>query len=232
MMTAIWPGGRRRGVEKGNGPFRRGPGILGGRGVVEEFEATLHARCLHRRLNLAVALGDGVNHQPDAGAGVGVMNPFGGGDEHLLGALPITDRDLLDRAAHGASRLVRFQQQLDLCLRSDGVWRHIDPLRRPRCPAELSECKSSATAAPDLRGQVRGLQQAVFRKILGIDIANRPLMDDAQAGAEVIAGIDPLHLALLDADRLVALALDEELDEIRARSQRPLDHAVHEGLLE
>src|SRR5207253_789326 len=84
----------------------------------------------------------------------------------------------------------------------------------------LSECKSSATAAADLRGQVRGLQQAVFRKILGIDIANRPLVDDAQAGAKVIAGIDPLHLALLDADRLVALALDEELDEIRARSRR------------
>src|SRR5881397_4447092 len=39
-------------------------------------------------------------------------------------------------------------------------------------------CKSSATAAADLRGQVRGLQQAVFRKILGIDIANRPLVDD------------------------------------------------------
>src|SRR5207248_10200851 len=73
---------------------------------------------------------------------------------------------------------------------------------------------------------------AVFRKILGIDVAHRPLVDDAQAGAKVIAGIDPLHLALLDADGLVALALDEELDEIRARSQRALDHAVHEGLLE
>src|SRR5438132_5556650 len=158
MMTAIWPGGRRRGVEKGNGPFRRGPGILGGRGVVEELEAALHARSLHRRLNLAVALGDGVHHQPDAGAGVGVMNPFGGGDEHLLRALAVTDRNLLDRTAHGAGRLVRFQQQLALCLRANRVGRHRDPLRRPRRPAQLSECKSSAAAAPDLRRQVGSLE--------------------------------------------------------------------------
>src|SRR6266704_3277540 len=72
----------------------------------------------------------------------------------------------------------------------------------------------------------------IFRQILGIDVADRALVDDAQAGAEVIAGIDPLYLALLDADRLVALALDEELDEIGARSQRAFDHAVHQGLLE
>ena len=150
--------GRRRRVEQGNGALRRGPRILGGRGVVEEFEATLHPRCLHRRLNLAVALGDGVHHQADAGAGVGVMNPFGSGDQHLLGALAIADRNLLDRAAHGASRLVRFQEQLDLCLRANGLRRHIDPLRRPRCPAQLSERKSSAAAAPDLRRQVGGLE--------------------------------------------------------------------------
>src|SRR5205807_7752925 len=69
--------GRRRGrVEQGGGALGGGAGILGGRGLVEELEAALQTRCLHRGLDLPVALGDRVNHQPDPGAHVGVTNAF------------------------------------------------------------------------------------------------------------------------------------------------------------
>src|SRR4029077_10558158 len=112
------------------------------------------------------------------------------------------------------------------------VRRHLDPLQISRRPAQLAEGKLPAAAPPDLRRQIRGLEQAAFGEILGVDVADGPLVNDAQPGAQVIAGADPLHLALLNADRLVALALDEELDEIGTRPQRALDHAIHEGLFE
>src|SRR5260370_21200447 len=68
--------------------------------------------------------------------------------------------------------------------------------------------------------------------MLGVGGAGGGLRDDAQPRAEVIARTDALDRALLDADRLVAIALDKELDEIGARPERALDHAVHQGLVE
>src|SRR6202011_6082003 len=125
--------------------------------------------------------------------------------------------------------LVRFQQELDLRFGPDAVGRHVDPLQWARRPAQLAKRKLPTPTSPNLRRQVRRLEQAVFREVLRIDIADGALVDDAQAGAQVVPGADPLHLALLDADRLVALALDEELHEVGARTQRALDDAIHEG---
>src|ERR1700736_3731402 len=121
MMTAIWP--------EGDGPLRGRPRILGGRRVIEEFEATLHAGRLHRGLDLAVSLGDSMDHQADAGAGVRVMDAFRGGDQHVLRTLSIAHRYLFDGATDRPGGLVRFEQQLDLCFGADPVRWDLDPLR-------------------------------------------------------------------------------------------------------
>ena len=69
-------------------------------------------------------------------------------------------------------------------------------------------------------------------RIVSLSATATEMLFAINAGAQVVAGTDPLDLALLDADRLVALAFDEELHEIGARPQRAFDNAVHEGLLE
>src|SRR4029077_13808689 len=157
------------------------------------------------------------------------MGSLRGRDQDLLRALAVANRDLPDRAAYGTGSLVCLQQQLDLRRRADGVGWNLDALRLTRRTDQLAEGKASATPAPHLGGEVGGLQQSVLGEVLGVDVTHPALMDDAQAGSEVVPGADALHLAFLDADRLISLSLDEEFDEIGARLERALDHAVHEG---
>src|SRR4029077_18411796 len=72
--TAIGPAGdgeasssatARSAAARADPPPRGAAAVFRRRRLVEEFKTALHARCLHRGLDLAVALPDRVHHQPD-----------------------------------------------------------------------------------------------------------------------------------------------------------------------
>src|SRR5438105_13473247 len=161
-----------------------------------------------------------------------MMDALGGRDQNLLGAVAVADRNLLDGAAHVACGLVRFQQQLDLGLRPNRMRRHLDGLRRPWCSGEIAEGEAPATVPSHLRRQVGRLEEAGFGEVFGVHVADGPLVDDAKPGPKIVAGTDTLNLALFNADGLVALPLDEQLNEISARSRCALDHAIYERRVE
>src|SRR5205823_166019 len=161
-----------------------------------------------------------------------MMNALGCRNQNLLCAVAVADRNLLDGSTHVARGLVRFQQQLDLRLWPDRVRRYLDGLRWPRRARELAERKAPAAVPPHLRGQVSRLQQAALGKILRVHVADSPLVDDAKPGPQIGAGADALNFAFFDTDRLVALPLHEELNEIGAGSQCALDYTVYERRLQ
>ncbi|GAC1480447.1 MAG: hypothetical protein PVSMB9_05130 [Candidatus Dormibacteria bacterium] len=117
-----------------------------------------------------------------------------------------------------ARRMVRLQQQLDLGLGADRVGSHLDRLRLVRHTGDLGEREAAAATPSDRGGEVGCLEQAVLGEIFGIDIADCATVDDSKACAVIVAGIDPLDSTLFDADRLVAFALDKELNEVRPRA--------------
>jgi hypothetical protein len=128
--------------------------------------------------------------------------------------------------------VVGLEQQLDFGFRANRIGRDLDHLRLVRRPGDLGQRQRAAAAPADRGGKIGGLVQAILGKILRIDVTDGAAVDDAQAGSVVVAGIDPLDPAFLDADRLVALALDEELHEVGAGAQGALDDAVNEGWLD
>jgi len=222
---------RRSCVEQHDRPLGGRPGEGGGRSLIEKFKAALKAGRLHGGLDLAVALGHGMHHQSHSSPSVLVMHALRIGDQDLLGAIAVRDGDLPDRARNIAGRLVCLEQQLDLRLGIDGFRRHLDRLRGMGGARDLAQGESPATSLTHRRGQLGGLQQTVRGEVFGIDVTHHAAVDDAQPGAPIVARADPLDLALLDTDRLVAFSLYVELGEVRAGCEGALDHAVYEGLV-
>ena len=228
--TGIEPEGAGTASSRVSALRRRLLGDLAGV-VFEQLEAAVGAERLGAGLDRAVAAGDRLGADPDAGAVVAGEEAVGVGDGDLAAGLGVGGGELGDLGALARAPARRARAAAPPCARPATSSGRRSIGSGVVCRA-CSGRGSRALAAQRRGGLVGGALEVGRVEAVDVGEVGGVAVDHAHPGALLGAGLDRLDPRLVDRQRQPAAPFGEDLGEAAAVGERAGEHALGDVLVD